>query len=139
MPNNTVNPAPHPNVTQTTPFTPGEITDIRRFGGFPAYAGFGYVYGAGGMANLDVQIANMSDQEQVIIRTVYLPNLTQLESDVVATRSTLNVAVAAVFTRNKNEVAERRALFNSTRREMCAFIGVAPGPGLRDGNRIVRG
>lgn len=124
---------------QTTPFTDTEVTNIRRFAGFPAKSSAGFWYPVEISATLTASLLIMTDAEQVVIRTVYLPNLTQLESDVVATRSTLNVAVAAVFTRNKNEVAERRALFNSTRREMCAFIGVAPGPGLRDGNRIVRG
>lgn len=124
--------------TQTTPFTSAEITDIRRFAGFPAFAAFGYIFGAHGMANLDVQLAGMSDPEQAVIRTVYLVNLTALEAAVITAGTNMGTDIAAVWTRNKNEAGDRRSLFNMKRREMCAFIGVAPGPGLQDGSRVTR-
>ncbi len=126
-------------MTQTTPFTAAEVADIRRFCGFPAYATFGYFFGAAGMANMDLQIQGMSNEEQAVVRTVYLTNLTALEAAVLTAGTNMGTDVAAVWTRNRTEVADRQALFNMKRRELCAFIGVAPGPGLgAGGGRVVR-
>lgn len=126
-------------MTQTTPFTAAEVADIRRFCGFPAFAAFGYIFGASGMANMDVQIQGMSDAEQVVVRTVYLANLTALEAAVLTAGTNMGTDVAAVWTRNRTEVADRQALFDMKRRELCAFIGVSPGAGLgRGGGRVSR-
>jgi hypothetical protein len=139
MSNDATNPAQHPNVTQTTPFTPAEITDIRRFAGWGSFGGFGYLF-QGQLANLDIQIANMSDQEQAVIRTVYLPNLTTLETAVVGAGTNMGTDQAAVWKRNRTEVADRQALFRLKRLEMCSFIGVEAGPGVRQrGGKVTRG
>ena len=129
---------PAHGVTQAVPFTPAEITDIRRFCGFPAFAAFGYVFGAGGMANLDLQIASMSDQEQSVVRVTYLANLATLETAIIGAASNLDTDIAAVWTRNRSEVSDRTSLFNKVRRDLCGFIGIAPGPALSSGGRVVR-
>lgn len=134
----TTNPAK--GVVQATPFTPAEITDIRRFAGFPAFASLGYYLGGGLEAYLDMQIANMSDQEQTIVRTVYLANLTALEAAVVTAGAFLGTDQAAVWKRNRTEAADRQALFRMKRLEMCAFIGITPGPGVSlGGGKVTRG
>ena len=125
-------------MTQTTPFTAAEVTDIRRFCGFPAFASFGYLFGASGMYEVDLQIQNMSDQEQTVVRNIYLAVLPGLESAVLTAGTNMGTDVAAVWTRNRTEAADRRALFNAKRRELCEFIGVSPGPGLRGGGQVVR-
>ena len=122
---------------QTTPYTATEITNIRRFAGYPAFASFGYLFTTN-LANLDQQINAMSDSEQAVIRTVYLTILPVMEADINSSAEFANVQSAGPFTRNPHELSERRRLFNMKRRDMCAFIGVAPGPGLNDGSRVVR-
>lgn len=124
-------------MAQTTPFTDDEVTSIRRFAGFQAFAAFGYLF-QGGLANLDRQLKSMSDSEQAVIRTVYLANLPGLESAVLTAGTNMGTDQAAVWTRNRTEAKDRQALFNMKRREMCAFIGVAPGPGLSSGGSVVR-
>lgn len=125
-------------VSQTTPFTSAEITDIRRFAGYKAYAALGYYY-EGNMANLDTSIMNMSDQEQAVMRTIYLAILTGLEAAILTAGTNMGTDQAAVWTRNRTERVDRQALYDAKRREMCGFIGVAPGPALGDGGgRVVR-
>jgi hypothetical protein len=118
-------------------FTDTEKVDIRRFCGYPAYANFGWVYEVD-YAMLETRIANMSDAEESVIRTVYLPNLTQLESDVVGTRANLDTAQAAVWTHNPREQADRENLFNSKRRSLCEYIGIRPGGNLGSGSNVIR-
>jgi hypothetical protein len=72
----------------------------------------------------------MSDAEQTIILTNFLPVLNTLETAINSMSGTLGVAVAAVFTRNENEQEERNRQFNNMRRRMCAYIGCEPGPEL---------
>lgn len=125
-------------MTQTTPFTAAEVTDIRRFAGWHAFGAFGYMYQTQ-LANLDLQIQNMSDTEQAVIRTIYLANLPGLEAAVLTAGTNMGTDQAAVWTRNRTEAADRRALYDQKRRDMCAFIGVVPGPGLGSGGgRVTR-
>lgn len=118
-------------------FTDQEKVDIRRFCGFPAYANYGWVY-VQSYGILETRIANMSDAEETVVRTVYLANLTALETDVVGTRENLDTAVAAVWTHNRLEQADRENLLDSWRRRLCGFIGVPPGPALKSGCGVIR-
>lgn len=120
-------------MAQTTPFTAAEVTAIRRFAGYPAMAAYGYLIGGSGEATLDVQIAGMSDTEQAVIRTVYLAVLPGLEIAIDGSGTNMGTDIAAVWTRNRSEAMDRRALYNAKRRDMCAFIGVSPGPALSGG------
>ena len=122
---------------QTTPFTAAELTAVRRFAGFSAFASFGNLFSSNA-SNMDNQLAAMSDTEQSVIRTVYLAVLPTMETDINSSADYASVESAGPFTRNPHELSERRRLFNTKRREMCAFIGVAPGPGLPDNSRVVR-
>lgn len=118
-------------------FTSAEKVDIRRYCGFPAYASFGWVYEVDyGM--LETRMNGMSSDEEAIIRTIHLPRLALLETDLLTARSNLDTDVAAVWTHNKNEVADRFGLYNRCRRELCGYIGVRPGAGLRGGGNVIR-
>jgi len=121
-------------------FTDAEKTDIRRFCGYPVFGGqpvqaFGHrfyqQYGT-----LEFRLNNLQPSEEAVIRTTYLTNLTQLESDIVGTRSNLDTDQAAVWTHNKNEQRDREQLFDSWRRKLCGFLGVPPGSVLGGGNSI---
>ena len=45
-----------------------------------------------------------------------------------AAGANLDTDVAAVWTHNKREVADREALFTNLRKKLCEFLGVPPGP-----------
>lgn len=117
----------------TVPFTAAQLTDIRRFAGYAAFAAFGYVLSPD-MATLDTQCANMSDAEQKVVLTIFLPNLYTLETAIVTAAANLATDVAAVWTHNKQEVQDRTALFNLWRRRLCTFVGCVPGPDLGGGS-----
>jgi len=109
--------------------------DIRRFCGYPAYgagpAGFqGWrFFQAYGL--LEYRLNNMDPTEVTVVQT-YLGTLRTLEQAVPAAGNNLDTDKAAVWTHNKNEVADRLALFDGWRRRLCGFIGVPAGPALAD-------
>ncbi|QIY81499.1 hypothetical protein [Chromobacterium violaceum] len=118
-------------------FTDAEKTDIRRFCGFPVFGGqpvqaFGHRFFTQ-YGTLEFRLNNLQPGEEAVIRNTYLANLLELETDIVGTRDNLDTAQAAVWTRNRNEVRDREALFDGWRRRLCGFLGVAPGPALGDG------
>lgn len=119
-------------------FTAAQMTAIRRYCGYTAYAAYGYVLSPD-MATLDVQCAAMSASEVQVVLTTFLPNLATLETAILGASANLDTDVAAVWTHNKNEVADRVGLFNYWRRRLCTFIGCVPGPDLRGGACVVRG
>jgi hypothetical protein len=67
--------------------------------------------------------------------TIYLANLNVMETDIFGVRDNLDTDEAAVWKHNKQEIADRSALYNRVRRQLCAFIGFEPGPGLGS-NRV---
>lgn len=113
------------------PLTAAELTDTRRFCGYA-------VPGALLMQDLTVQsssngldtvLAGLSSTEVSVLRTIYLTNLYQLETDIVAARSDLDTNQAAVWKRNPQELAEKEQLYTDWRWRLCFFLGIAPGPG----------
>ncbi len=127
--------------------TDAQKNDCRRFMGYPLLAdttaddsrdfAYGWV-SPGVMQTLEHRLNNLRPEEATTIINVYLANLTVLESAIPAISELLSTAQAAVWTRNPHEIAERSGLFDGWRRRLCDYIGFAPGPGLRSGNRIVR-
>jgi hypothetical protein len=120
-------------------FTDAQLTDIRRFCGYPAYGGgpsgfqswrFFQAYGL-----LEYRLQNLSPAEQQVVLN-QLAFLYTLEAAVPNAGGNLDTAQAAVWTRNAREVADRGALFDDWRRRLCAFLGVPPGPGLASGGNI---
>lgn len=74
----------------------------------------------------------MSASEQAVVRQ-YLTAIYPLEAAVLTASTTMGTDVAAVWTRNKQEVSDRQGLFDMKCRELVFFIGCPPGPGLKRG------
>jgi hypothetical protein len=118
-------------------FTDAEKVDIRRFCGFQAFGSaavqaFGHRFMTH-YGTLEFRINNYSAAEEEVIRSTYLVNLAKLETDIFGAAGNLDTDVAAVWTHNKREVADRTALFNQVRHDLCGFIGIEPGPGMSSG------
>jgi hypothetical protein len=118
-------------------FTAVQIVDIRRFTGYPAYAHFGWVFEEE-YATLELRLANMTPEEEAVITGNYLVNLPILEKAIVDASCNLDTDEAAVWKHNRDEVADRTALYNQKRRDLCGFIGVRPGRGLGMGGSVIR-
>lgn len=129
--------------------TDQQMADTRRWAGYPMLADtivsdtYDWAYGSvytGVFQTLNHRLTNMRPEEEAVLVNTYLTNLATLEAQIPASGADLDTNVAAVWERNPNQVADRTDLFNLWRRNMCAFIGVAPGPGLGDGGvRVMRG
>lgn len=110
--------------------------DIRRFCGYPAYGApaagmqswrYFQVYGV-----LEFRPTNLSMAELVIARR-YLTTLASLEAAIPGASENLDTDEASMWTRNKDEVADRVRLLDEWRRRLCGFIGIAAGPALAGG------
>jgi hypothetical protein len=126
--------------------TDAQKSDVRRFAGYPMLADtvandntdFAYGYVSSGVwQTLEHRLTHMRPEEENTLISVYLANLTQLESAVPGAGDNLDTDVAAVWTRNTREVQDRAALFDDWRRRMCGFIGISPGPWLGDGGNTI--
>lgn len=121
-------------------FLDSEKTDIRRFCGYGAFGSqalpaSGYRF-ATAYGTLEYKLNNLMPAEEAVVRTTYLTNLAQLETDIIGSsgvRTNLDTDEAAVWKHNKREYQDRKALFDGTRRELCHFLGIQPGPGLGSG------
>ena len=126
--------------------TTAQRVDVRRFMGYSVSGdstSFPYrelVYSAVSYMGLsiDYRLDHLLPEEETVVVNVYLTNLTALEAAIVSASDNLDTDQAAVWTHNKREVADRTALFNQKRRDLCAFLGFKPGPTLGAGNAIVR-
>lgn len=129
--------------------TDQQMADCRRFCGYPMLADtvaddsrdFAYGWVSPGVwQTLEHRLTNMRPEEESILINSYLTPLYTLESAIPGAGDNLDTDQAAVWTRNRNEVADRTKLFDGWRRRMCYFIGVAPGPSLGNGGtQIIRG
>lgn len=108
-----------------------DALDVRRFAGYSLASSLIYqgldVQGAS--ASLDAVVATLDAPSTVVLQGM-LTNLRLIEADLPAMRDDLDIKQAAVYQRNPAEMAEREALFLLVRRRLCAFLGIAPGPGL---------
>lgn len=122
-------------------FTTTEKVDIRRFCGYGLY-GTGTPTPASGYrfstqyGVLEYKMNTLGAEEEAVVRANFLTNLYLLEAAIVASGGNLDTAAAAVWTRNKNEVRDRTALFNQWRQEFCAFLGITAGPSLSGGGCV---
>lgn len=129
--------------------TDAQLADTRRFLGYPlsgttfavtndqdtVYMQFGMV-----TMSLHQRLTSLSAAEEGVLTATYLANLNTLETALVGSSSNLDTDQAAVWKHNKNEVTDRSRLFDDWRRRLCAFIGIAPGPGLNTGGiQLLRG
>ena len=88
--------------------------------------------------SLDYRLANLQPEEETVVTNYFLFNLAQREQEIQNASRNLDTDKAAVWERNPQEVSDRQNLFNALRRELCSFLGFAPGPGLASINRLVR-
>ncbi|HHL2824773.1 TPA: hypothetical protein ACQ431_003004 [Citrobacter murliniae] len=129
--------------------TDQQKTDVRRYAGYPMIGStptddsrdFAYGWVSPGVwETLFKRLNSMSASEEYVLINTYLDKLATLETAITDASDNLDTDVAAIWTHNKNEVADRISLFKKWRREMCAFIGIPPGPWLgKGGCQIVRG
>lgn len=124
-----------------TALSDDEKANVRRFCGYPAYgagaAGFqGWrFFQAYGLLEYRLGedaatgVPNMAPAELAILRQ-YLQTLGTLEAAIPGAGDNLDTESAAVWSRNKDEVTDRVALYNLWRRQLCGFIGVPAGPAL---------
>jgi hypothetical protein len=114
-----------------TPLSDAEKTDIRRHCGYAvatsvATGGQSWFYfQQSGL--LEIRMNALAATEIGIVRR-YLAALTTLELAVPHAGDSLDTDQAAVWTRNRSEPQDRLALFDTWRRRLCAFLGLAPGP-----------
>jgi hypothetical protein len=121
--------------------TDAQMTDVRRYGGYalagttmPITISQDVVYMTFGMVQMSLyqRLTSLSPTEETVL-TTYLTQLSAMEQEIVGTGANLDTAQASVWVHNKNELADRNALFDQWRRRMCDFIGLPPGPGLGSG------
>lgn len=125
--------------------TDAQKVDIRRWGGYaivgndtlavfsdPVYSHTGPAYGLNSLT-LAQKLDNLSASEEESLITRYLTPLASLEAAVLATSDNMDTQAAGPWTANPREVQERTSLYNKWRRDMCGYLGFAPGPALGSG------
>ncbi|MGS0646894.1 hypothetical protein ACU81Q_04590 [Komagataeibacter melomenusus] len=120
--------------------TDTELAQARRYMGYPAMGNadsgmqswrFFRVYGFN-----EWRLGHLSPAECAQARA-FLAQCQMLESAVMAAGSNLDTDRAAVWTRNRTEVTDRFTLYTRWRVQLCNFMGVPPGPGLRAVGEII--
>ena len=126
----------------TAAFTLQERRDIRRFCWYPAYG-----QGASGFQSwrfftaygvLEYRLTNDS-AEDIQQARLYLSQIYPLEQALLTASAGLDTEKAAIFTRNPQEMSERRQLYTEWRMTLCGFYEVPPGPAYAAavGGRII--
>ena len=84
------------------------------------------------------RLDNLSVPEEARITNYYLPNLVAREQEIQDASANIDTDPAAIWTHNKTEVGERRAMFTALRIDLCRFLGFSPGPGVMNSSRLSR-
>lgn len=96
----------------------------------------------GVMMTLDTALDNMTPSQETRVTAFYLPNLTQMETDLYGSSGAWqnhDTDQAAVWYHNKNEVDDRTRHFKALCRRLANEFGFAPGPAVGPGGmRISR-
>ena len=125
-----------------------QLVDVRRHAGYPLIGdtnvgdqrdmAYSWVT-PGVMQTLFHRLRSLSAAEELVLITNFINPINLMEKAIVDAGSNLDTDVAGIWVRNKGEISDRTKLFNQKRRDMCAFIGIKPGPDLGNGqHRIVR-
>jgi hypothetical protein len=118
-------------------FTQTEQVAIRKYCGYGAMTAIAF-NSQGGMGKLNILIGGLAAEEEAEIQA-QLVNLKILEDAVMLASDNLDTVSAGPLVLNRNEVADRKGLFNNYRMRLCEFLGMEPGPGLTGGGaRVVR-
>lgn len=119
------------------PLSDQEKEDVREFCGYPLYGNGTVIFPAPWVNRywlaLETRMDTAQPGEYQNIR-YKLSVLYPLDQAISQASATLNVATAAVFTRNPQELKERTRLFNYYRLRLCQFMGVPAGPNLDASN-----
>jgi len=112
-----------------------EKAEIRRFCGYAALgdvasgeSSWRFFQGAG---TLEWRLNTLSEAERRRVR-YFLQTLAQMERAIHGASESLDIETISVWTRNRREVPERVKLLEWWRCRLCGFLGVAPGPDLKD-------
>ena len=134
-------------------FTNQERVDIRRYCGYGMFGGtatpaFGWRFFTQ-YGTLEYKLTNLAPEEETTLRATYLTgpgsttnpsttgvSLYTLEQAVYGATANLDTDQAAVWKHNKNEVRDRRGLYNQMRFDLCSFLGIEPGPELVNSGAI---
>ena len=99
-----------------------------------------YAVGMAGQTTSYQDIVNNLDaldaSQEEALTTKYLEPLATLEAALLAAGDNMDTKIAGPWTRNENEVAQRSSLYDRYRRDMCAYLGYAPGPSLGAGGGL---
>ena len=123
------------------PLTDAEKVDIRRFMGYPAYGSgptldpFDRTFAM--YPQLEFRLNNLQQGELSVIRARLAPLYTA-ENGLEAASANLDTDRAAVWFHNKDEVSDRSAHLDGLRRRLCQFLGIGPGPELRQSSQNIR-
>ena len=121
--------------------TDAQVTDVRRHLGYgvvgttqPINADNDVVYLVFGTRQMSLfqRLTTLTASEEAVVVS-YLTTLATLEAAVPAAGANLDTDRAAVWARNRSEVADRMKLLDAWRLRLCAFLGCAPGPGITIG------
>lgn len=89
---------------------------------------FSIVYGT-----MEYKMINLQPGEEDQVRDIFLANLIVLGQDTYSVRDNIDTDQAAVWYHNKNEISDRIKLYRYWSLQLCAFLGIPPGPGLVGG------
>ena len=114
-------------------FTDTEKVKIREYVGYPAYGNAatpnnGYRF-FDHYGNLEFKLNDLSAPEEERVRE-FLVDLDKLKADTRLVQDNMDTSQAAVWYRNKDELAENYQLYYHVRLELVDFLGVQRGPAL---------
>lgn len=121
----------------TTILTTKQLVDLRRFCGFYPkrkdgnHIIMGVLYTQDG--ELEYALGQLTGEENDVIVT-QLARLNTMEDAEFSALDSVGTAQAAVWTRNKDEFAERLAIYTRLRLKLCETIGIRPGPLMQTGS-----
>ena len=126
--------------------TSAQMLDVRRFAGYQAASTVSplaphndIVYQSYGMVTMSLytRLTTLDADAETVLISKFIEPLNTLEDVILTASDNLDTDVAAVWTRNKNEVRDRAALLNNLRVRMCEFLGMKPGPNLINSGNMV--
>ncbi len=125
--------------------TDAQKLDVRRWAGY-AMVGDGTISDyadpvdsaslGGNTLTLAEKLDALTAQEEAVLTDTFLTNLATLEAAILTSAANLDTLEAGPWKANPTEVSQRTRLFDQWRRDMAAFLGIPPGPGLGGGGRL---
>ncbi|TXL79768.1 hypothetical protein D9O29_05715 [Pantoea vagans] len=127
--------------------TAQQQADARRYMGYPVVgdtspddrSDLAYAQVTSGRYQTLAHRLNTLRAEEEAIVANYLVTLASLENGIARAADNLDTDKAAVWQRNRSEVADRTRLYNQWRHQLCGLLGIPPGPSLGNGaTRVIR-